>query len=96
MSFTRLGQFGPTQKISVTNSAPAALSRFTPGLSDFTIRRYVLTADANVWVERNTDATTSSAILIANRPYQIELTGTDGLSYITASTANLFVTLLGA
>jgi hypothetical protein len=93
MSFTRLGQFGPTQKVAVTNSAPAALSRFTPGLSDITIRRYVLTADANVFIERNADATTSSAILVANQPYQIEMIGTGRRSICAGQTQRtLFAT----
>jgi hypothetical protein len=96
MSATHLGAFGPTTKLSVGDSAPSEGDRFTSGLSDTTIRRWVLTADATVHIERNADATTSSAILVANEPYQIEMIGTDTLSYITASTANLYVTLLGA
>jgi hypothetical protein len=93
----RLGQFESTQVIPVTDTAPAADDRFTSdisGVSDVGIRRYLLTASATVHIARNEDASTSSAILVANQPYEIELAGSDALSFITATTASLYVTRL--
>jgi len=88
-----LGQFGPTQVLSVSDSAPAVDDRFTSdisALSDVAIRRYLLTAvGATVYIDRNVDATTASAMLVANLPYEVELAGSDTLSFITASSASL-------
>lgn len=89
----RMGQFGPTTKISVTSTS--SVTPFTPGSSDVSKHRYLLTADATVYIERNGVASTSSAILFTNQQYEIELLGSDTLAAITASTANLYVTLLG-
>lgn len=91
-----LRQFGATVKKSVTSTAPLAAARFTPNGPDPSLHLYCLTSDAVVYIQRNgdADATGTSAILIANTPYNILLNGTDTLSYVTATTANLWITKL--
>lgn len=89
-----LGMFGATVKKSVTTTNPG--SPFTPNGPDPSLHRYVLTADAVVYIQRNgtADATGTSAMMLANTTYQVTLNGTDTLSYVTASTANLWITKL--
>jgi hypothetical protein len=95
-----LGFFGLTTKIVVTVTAPVAGVRFiaggagAPAVAKY---RYLVTADATCFIQRNADSdATSSALLIANLPYEISMFAGDTLSYITGTgSANLYVTQIG-
>lgn len=87
-----MGQFGATTKISVTNTAPDAVDRFTAPGPDPRITRYLLTATADCNIALNGDASTSTAFIASKVPYAVRLAAGDTLSYVTATTANLFVT----
>jgi hypothetical protein len=84
-----LNFFGPTVKKAVTNITP--VTPFTPGENEYNKRQYVLVADADCQIERNGAATANSLLLPAKTYVQILLQGTDTLSYITATTANLWI-----
>lgn len=90
MNAIDLGFFGATVKKAVTSSAGS----FTPGDADYKTHRYMIVSDAACNIARNETATASTVLLPANTPVQIAMYGNDTLSYITATTANLYITEL--
>jgi len=95
-----LGFFEPTVKLSVADTAPDTDALFVaggaggPAVAKY---RFLVTADASCFIQRNGTAdTTTSALLIADIPYELSMFAGDTLSYITGTgSANLYITQIG-
>jgi len=89
---TKLGFVGVTTVLTASDTAPAEGDRFTPDAPETARRKYIMTATADCFVQMNSDATTESAYIIGRLPYQIEMFGDDEMSFITDSSATIYMT----